>query len=136
MELTGGFNKVDELIEDMLKYLKTGNTNSLLKGEHFEDEDTSSFHVMITEVLSWLKLGYKRELWKQERKYVKHKPLSINLSYTWCRILKQITENDQRYSRYFTITDKEFDFRETVSDQKRIEAMKIVYDKFNLQGRS
>lgn len=85
---------------------------------------------MIIDVLSWLRLGYQRELWKKEKKYVKQKPLDINLKYPWCKILKELTETNARFHKYFFITDKKFDFRESVTNEERVNAMKLVYDKF------
>lgn len=119
-----------KLIEDMLKYSKTRNMDNLPEGYCVENEDIDSFTVMVIDILAWLKLGYKRELRKKERKCVKHRPLHINLKYTWCRVLKDVTENGSRFSKYFFFKDKDFDFRETVPEQDRIEAMKLVYDSF------
>ena len=96
----------------------------------------ASFHVMVIDVLSWLKLGYKRELRKKEKSYIKHKPLDINLKYTWCQTLKDVTENDLRFSSFFCISDKAFDFKETISEQQRVQAMKFVYENFTLNARS
>lgn len=104
--------------------------DTLLDGYYLESVDMQSFNVMIIDVLSWLRLGYQRELWKKEKKYVKQKPLDINLKYPWCKILKELTETNARFHKYFFITDKKFDFRESVTNEERVNAMKLVYDKF------
>ena len=122
---------VNDLITDMLKYHSSeGSMDTLLDGYYLESVDMQSFNVMIIDVLSWLRLGYQRELWKKEKKYVKQKPLDINLKYPWCKILKELTETNARFHKYFFITDKKFDFRESVTNEERVNAMKLVYDKF------
>ena len=120
---------VNKLIADMLKY-DSGKESMdiLLDGNYLENMDMESFNVMIIDVLSWLRLGYQRELWKKEKRYVKQKPLDINLKYPWCKILKELTETNPRFHKYFFTTDEKFDFRETVTEEERVNAMKLVYD--------
>ena len=120
---------MNQLIRDMLNYSQTRNLQNWLKKYPIEDDhDIDSVIVMVNRVLSWFRLGYKRELWKKEKKYVKQKPLEVNLNYPWCKILKYLTDTNDNFSEYFFITDKQFDFKETVAEEERIEAMKYVYD--------
>ena len=95
---------MNELINDMLKYNQTGDMDIWLSKHPWVVEDIESFGVMITDVLAWFRLGYKRELWKKDGKRVKQKPLEINLSYPWCNILKDITENDPQFLKYFYVS--------------------------------
>ena len=125
---------VDELIKNMLKYDSgKASMDILLDGNYLENVDRESFNVMIIDVLSWLRLGYQRELWKKEKRYVKQKPLDINLKYPWCKILKELTETNPRFHKYFFTTDKKFDFRETVTEEERVNAMKLVYDTWSMK---
>ena len=120
---------MNQLIRDMLNYSQTRNLQNWLKKYPIEDDhDIDSVIVMVNRVLSWFRLGYNRELWKKEKKYVKQKPLEVNLNYPWCKILKYLTDTNDNFSEYFFITDKQFDFKETVAEEERIEAMKYVYD--------
>lgn len=130
----GGIIKLmNELIRDMLYYSQTRDKDYWLKKYPIEnDEYGDTLIVIIDDILFWLRLGYKRELWKKEKKYVKQKPLEINLNYPWCKILKNLTETNDRFSEYFCITDKQFDFKETVAEEERIEAMKYVYDNLHI----
>ena len=57
---------MNELINDMLKYNQTGDMDIWLSKHPWVVEDIESFGVMITDVLAWFRLGYKRELWKKE----------------------------------------------------------------------
>lgn len=121
---------MDVLIKDMLECCKTGNRGILIETENLKTENIMSFNVMVSNVLSWLSLGYKRELWKKEKNYIKQKPLDINLNYPWCQLLKNLVETDPRFQKHFFISDKYFDFRESVTEEERVNAMKLVYDKF------
>ena len=99
-----------ELVKDILEYNLTRDMDIWLSKHPWVVEDIESFGVMITDVLAWFRLGYKRELWKKDGKRVKQKPLEINLSYPWCNILKDITENDPQFSKYFYVSKNKFDF--------------------------
>ncbi|MBO1624206.1 hypothetical protein, partial [Bacillus arachidis] len=63
------------------------------------------------------------------------KPLKINMDHTWCKILKELVENDDRFSNYFTITDTAFDFKETISEEIRLESRKTAFNLYNPQMR-
>jgi len=90
---------MNELIRDMLYYSQTRDKDYWLKNYSIEnDEYGDTLIVIIDNILFWLRLGYKRELWKKEKKYVKQKPLEINLNYPWCKILKYLTETNDRFS--------------------------------------
>lgn len=120
-----------EIIKDMLYYSQTRDINYWLKKYPLEnDEYGNSLILIVDNILSWLRLGYKREMWKKEKTYVKQKPLDINLKYLWCKILKELTETNPSFSEYFCITDRQFDFRERVTAKERIVVMKLVYDEF------
>ncbi len=122
---------MNELIKDMLYYSQTRDKDYWVNKYPLEnDEYEDSLILIIDNILSWLRLGYKRELWKQEKRYVKQKPLDINLKYVWCKILKELTEKDSRFCEYFSITDKQFDFRHIVTEKERIVIMKLAYDNF------
>jgi len=72
----------------------------------------------------------------KERKYVRHKPLKVNMEHTWCKILKEIVEHDCRFSKYFTMNEKEFDFKETISKEVKLEARKTAFELYNPKMRS
>jgi|GEM_PF-1433460 len=120
-----------ELVYDLLKYMRTREVNVVLRDFCLDSKQTASFVTMVIDVIAWLKLGYKRELWINEGRPTKHKALSLNMDYSWCQILKDVTDNDKRFSNYFIINEKGFDFKESISEQERIEAMKIAYDNYN-----
>ncbi|MDE5697736.1 MAG: hypothetical protein K2I96_10055 [Lachnospiraceae bacterium] len=122
---------MNELIKDMLYYSQTRDKDYWLKRYPIaNDEYGDSLILIIDNILSWLKLGYKRELWKKEKRYVRQKPLDINLKYIWCKILKDLTETDPRFYECFSITDKQFDFSDLVTEKERIALMKLAYDNF------
>ncbi|MGX7418418.1 hypothetical protein ACWOFR_06390 [Carnobacterium gallinarum] len=126
---------MDNLVKDMTQFLRNRKSETLLSYKS-NSQDKRSLVVAIIDILSWLKLGYKRELWMKEGKSVKQKPLKINMDYPWCQELKQLVEEDHRFSEYFTMTEKEFDFNQKISDGKRSEMRKTAFDLYNPQMRT
>lgn len=122
---------MEELINDILQYLKGGKIDSILINSELIPENQQSFYTMIIDLLSWLKLEYKRSQWKREKKYIKQKPLELNMDYTWCKILEKIVLNDERFAEFFKIEDGKFDFRESVSEEIRGQARKMVFENYN-----
>ena len=84
---------MNQLIRDMLNYSQTRNLQNWLKKYPIEDDhDIDSVIVMVNRVLSWFRLGYKRELWKKEKKYGREKrELALNSLLLFTDIVYQIT---------------------------------------------
>lgn len=121
-------DKVEQLVKDIMSFIATRNDELFFSDTC--DFENDKFITIATEILGWLRLEQKRTVWKQEKKYVKHKPLKLNYNYPWCRQLKQIVELDERFKKSFVIKDSSFDFSENISEDEKVKIRKYVYDNY------
>lgn len=92
--------------------------------------------VIVIEVLGWLKLEHKRELWIKEGKKARLKPLILNYNYTWCKNLRKIVDEEVMFNQYFCIVNDKFDFSPNITEEKRKKVREKAYDFYNPQKRS
>lgn len=114
----------------MLQYLQDRNVKDITQ-YHIASEDKQAFNTLVIELLGWLKLEHKRDLWKKEKKYAKNKPLKLNMNYPWCQILNALVKQDENFSKYFIINDGQFEFNESVDDKEKEVARKLAFDNYN-----
>ena len=88
-------------IERMLEYLKTRDKELLVPCDYDIDEKTLT--VIVTNILSWIKLEKKRELWKSQGRRAENKPMEINVKYPWCASLCKLVEVDGLFKEIFCI---------------------------------
>ena len=58
---------------------------------------------IITDVLAWLRLEYKRERWIAEGRKISMRPLSLDDNYPWCQVLKVLVEEEELFKNNFII---------------------------------
>lgn len=121
-------SKMEQLIKDIISFVSTRDITIIAKDRNGCEYD--KFIIIATEILGWLKLEYKRTLWKKERKYVKQKPLKLNFNYPWCNQIKDIVEKNDRFKQFFTIDGINLDFSETVTEEEKAKIRKYVYDNY------
>ena len=119
---------MEQLIKDIMSFIATRNVEVVFADTC--DFESDKFITIATEILGWLRLEQKRTVWKQEKKYVKHKPLILNYNYPWCRQLMQIVEQDERFKKYFAIIGSSFGFSDDVSEDEKAKIRKFVYDNY------
>lgn len=119
---------MEQLVRDIISFIATRNTEAVFMSTC--DFDNDKFITIAIEILGWLRLEQKRTLWKQEKKYVKHKPLTLNYDYPWCRQLKQIVEQDERFKKNFAIQGSSFDFSEDISESEKAKIREFVYKNY------
>ncbi len=119
---------MEQLIKDIINFLSTRDISMIAKDGN--DCEYDKFITISTEILGWLKLEHKRELWKQERKYVKQKPLKLNFDYPWCNQMKDIVEKNERFKQFFTIVGTNFDFSKIVTEEEKQKVRKYVCDNY------
>ena len=117
-------NIVDKLID----YQKTRNPEILGVSTKI---DPDNFIVIVTEILSWLKLERKRELWQEQGKKVKNKPMELNTKYPWCNNLVEILESENALAEIFCVEKNELYFKDGISDEYIHEARLLAYEKYN-----
>ena len=76
------------IVEKLIEYRSTRKAGIL-------DIESDNLIVIVTELLSWLKLERKREVWIEQGRKAKLKPLKLNMSYPWCIDLANILQEDR-----------------------------------------
>lgn len=119
---------MENLILDLLEYLKTRKIDVVIENKEYINEKT--FITIVTEILGWLRLEYKRSLWQKQGKSVKHKPLLLNYNFIWCQNLREIMSYPNRISDFFVINDNSFNFNHSITEEKQEIIRKLVYEKY------
>ena len=102
------------IVNKMIEYRETRKSELFGASEIFDQE---SFIVIITEILSWLKLERKREIWIEQGRKTKLKPMKLNMNYAWCNDLVKILQMDNPLSEVFSIENGCMTFKEGISDE-------------------
>ena len=101
------------------------------KGNIFGSVNSDSLVVIVTELLAWLKLERKREIWIEQGRKIKHKPLELNMNYPWCKDLSKILQEGDPLAEVFRIEGRFLDFKENITPEYIHEARLIAYEKYN-----
>lgn len=119
-------NIVDKMVEyynkreaEILGYLPVNETENLI--------------IIVTEILSWLKLERKREIWAEQGKSIKNQPMELNMNYPWSKDLLKILESDNSLADVFCIKNDHLCFKDDISDEYIHEARRLAYEKYNPQ---
>lgn len=119
------------IIERMLEYINTREKALLLSNDIELDEKTLT--VIVTNILSWIKLEKKREIWKSQGRKAKSKSLDLNMNYPWCENLCKLVEREELFNKFFCIKNSKFDFSETISEEEKDFIKDMVYENYNPQ---
>ena len=121
-------NVVDIIIE----CYETGTSKNL----YLQEFSSRDVRVVMIELLTWLKLEHKREVWIKEGKKTSLKPLILNDIYPWCRNLKVMITKLDEFSQCFSINGDEFDFVDSMPEEYRMQARVKAFEYYNPQKRS
>jgi hypothetical protein len=113
------------IVDKLLEYRDTR------KSEVFDNIDSENLTVIVTEILSWLKLERKREIWIEQGRKTSLKPLVLNMNYPWCVDLANILQGKNAFSEVFGINGNCVSFKENVSSEYIQEARLLAYEKYN-----
>ena len=97
------------------------------------DIEQRTLVVIANDILTWLKLERKRELWIEQGKAITHKLLELNMDYPWCKDLERILNEDNPLAEVFCIKDNCLTFKDSVSDDYIHEVRALAYEKYNPQ---
>lgn len=123
-----------DLIDIILEYYEKGTSEIVLNCE--QELTQKEMRVVIIEILSWLKLEHKREMWIKKGKKTKIKPLLLNNNDTWCENLRELVAKEVLFKEYFCINDNKLDFSPNINEENRVIARKKVFENYNPQKRS
>ena len=118
------------IVEKLLEYRNKRDVSLLGCSSEFEAENLI---VIVTEILSWLKLERKRELWIEQGRKNTLKPMNINPSFPWCRDLLKLVCEDSIIAEVFSVEGNCLQFRNDISEEYRREARRIADEKYNPQ---
>ena len=119
-------NIVDKLIE----YRDT--QNSAVLG-NVSNADNEELNVIAIEILSWLKLQRKRELWLEQGRKTFLKPMELNMSFPWCKTLVALLENNNVFSEAFSADGNYLNVRGDISEEIAREMRVSADEKYNPQ---
>ncbi|GAE90921.1 hypothetical protein [Acetivibrio straminisolvens] len=119
-----------KLIEDILNYIAMQEASSLLKnaekmvGKHL-------LRMISINIADWLRLENKRDIWMKEGKRSKSKPLILNYNYPWCQNLKRLIEEDEFFSKTFSIEGNELYYSLHMSNEDRQKAKHLAGERYD-----
>ena len=118
---------INESIDLMFNFSKSKNKKNeilLIKA----DISMMTLICIITDVLAWLRLEYKRERWIAEGRKISMRPLSLDDNYPWCQVLKVLVEEEELFKNNFIITNNKFDFAPNITEEERKAVRKKVFE--------
>ena len=118
-----------DIIDLMLQFRKNGSVNQLTTIEISKD----NLNVIVVNILSWLKLEYKRSLWIADGKKTKLKPLELNENYSWCVDLKRLIEGTKVFNDYFCVDGNKVVFMKEIPMEEQNRLRKKAYYNYNPQ---
>ena len=115
-----------DLIEKMINYINTDDNIFV----DVKCDDISDFNVAIINLLEWLKLQYKRQIWLEEGKKDFRKPLSIPLDTSWGCLLANVLISTE-FNNYFDIDVDKITLSSKMSEDEKKAIYKRAFDGYN-----
>lgn len=117
------------IVNLIIEYINSQNINIIIKNTQIDNIET--FNSACYELLSWLKLERKREIWISEGRKTTLKSLVLNPDYNWCNLLTLITNQEETFNEIFEIKDNKLNFKDNISDTQKSEIRKTAYELYN-----
>lgn len=119
------------IVDLMLQYRKTGDQKVLITSDLKIEKE--NLNVIVIEILSWLSLEYKRNMWILQGKRTCLKPLKLNMQYPWCVDLCRLVQKEKLFHDNFSISERKFNFSNLVTEHDKIMTREIAYKNYNPQ---
>ena len=116
------------LIEKIVDYY---NNNDINIFDNVVFEDVSDFNTIIYEILNWMKLQHKRNLWILEGKKDYRKPMHISLNTSWGKLFIDLILKNEEFKNYFSVEDDNVFFSSDISEEEVNKLCKFVFDNYN-----
>lgn len=123
-----------DMVDFLLEYYEKGTLNSSFS--YLKDLLPKDMRVIVINILAWLKLEHKRELWIKEGRKTRLKPLILNYNYPRCQNLREIVDKEVLFNQYFCIENDNFDFSPNITEETRKKAREKAYVFYNPVKRS
>lgn len=118
-----------DIIDLMLDFRKNGCVEQLTNIDISKD----NLNVIVVNILSWLKLEYKRSLWIAEGKKTERKPLELKENYSWCADLKRLIAGTKVFSAYFRVDENKVTFAKDIPLEEQDRLREKAYSVYNPQ---
>ena len=96
-----------------------------------KDIDSRLLVVISVNLLSWLKLEYKRTIWIAEGRRTNLKPLKLNMEYPWCQELIRLVQTEPGFKELFVVSGASLFFADHVDLSTRAELRKYAFEHYN-----
>ena len=116
------------IVENLLDFLETGNREQLLVDDKIGSD---TLRVISIEVLSWLKLEYKRSVWMKQGRKTCHKALEVYKDVEWCDALVGLIHEKNVFSQVFRVTEKGVEFGDTFTEEDKESIRKLAFENYN-----
>ena len=116
------------IVELLINYLETGDEKTVLSKQHNFERDL--LNSVCFELLSWLKLERKRELWIADGRKTTLKPLVLS-NYPWCDYLKELVQTEPVFNTLFEYKNGYICFKSEITDEYRKELRNSAFLLYN-----
>ena len=120
---------INSFIQSLIEYLNSQDESILNMQSSIRDK--SSLNSACIELLSWLKLERKRELWIAEGRKTTLKPLELNPKFEWYYSLLDLIDNNDCLKSLFDIYNMQLSFKDSVSEDIKTQLRKDAYELYN-----
>lgn len=93
--------------------------------------DREDLNVIVIELLSWLRLERKREIWISQGRKTKLKDMELHCDCSWCRELIELVQGDTELAKVFSIKGNRLNFKDEIPDEYRKKARDMAYTQYN-----
>ena len=121
---------MESIIKDIIEYIKTQNPEIIIKNTK---ADTITLNSLCADLLSWLKLERKREIWISDGKKTSLKPLKLDRSYDWCNLLIQLVEHETLFNETFEVINDQLFLRHDLPNEIKSHIRNEAYQLYNPQ---
>ena len=122
---------MNTIVNIIIQYINAQDPKCIVKKTHIEDKTT--LNSVCFEILAWLKLERKRELWISEGRKTSLKPLKLNTEYTWCVLLAQLVEHEDLFNETFEIINNQLFLKANLSPEIQSQIRNDAFVLYNPQ---
>ena len=120
---------MNDIVKKIINYLEIQNPSVIINKSHVDNLET--LNCVCFEILAWLKLERKREIWISEGKKTCLKPLELNSKYEWCNLLMLIIQNEPLFHETFEIKDDKLFLQNDLSDETKTQIRNDAFQLYN-----
>ena len=116
------------ITEKMIMFHNTKDTSIFNTAERYQLAD---YWLVCIELFSWLKLEYKRFLWKQEGRRTCSKPMKLDPDATFSHLSPDFIKNDEVFRNTLKIDGDKLYYSDNISENEIRIITKMAYDYYN-----